>query len=168
MALSLERAMQPELRHVVARALGRHALFPDTAARSAMAGRIAELCARHCLQCLVWSITDRCLHVVLRGRAAANKLASEELAGSRMRYGHCLSTAVNADVYLLEVARHALLAPVRGRFVRRAIDWPHSSAREACGLSAAPPWLDSAPLHDLLGPRDGRGCDRFRRYIECL
>lgn len=166
MALSLERAASVELRHLVARSLGRHALFPDAGARAAMSGRIANLCDRHRLHCLVWCITDRCLHVVLRGRASANRLASEELAGSRLRYGHCLSTAVNADLYLLEVARHALLAPVRGRLVRRAIDWPHSSAREACGLHPAPSWLDAAPLHDLLGPRDGRGFERFRRYIE--
>ena len=65
---------------------------------------------------------------------------------------------MNADLYLLEVARHALLAPVRGRLVRRA--------RESCGLNPSPPWLDATPLHDLLGPRDGRGAERFRRYLE--
>jgi hypothetical protein len=166
MALSLERAMPAEIRHLVARSLGRHALFPDAATRTQMSRRIADVCAKHRLHCLVWCVTDRCLHVVLRGRSGASSLASEELAGSRLRYGHCLSTVVNADLYLLEVARHALLAPVRGRFVRRAIDWPHSSAREACGFNPAPPWLDPTPLHDLLGPRDGRGADRFRRYLE--
>jgi len=166
MALSLETAMQAEIRHLVARSLGRQALFPDAATRGLMQRRLADACTRHRLHCLVWCVTDRCLHVVLRGRASANRLASEELAGSRLRYGHCLSTPVNADLYLLEVARHALLAPVRGRIVRRAIDWPHSSARESCGLGVAPSWLDPAPLHDLLGPRDGRGADRFRRYLE--
>jgi hypothetical protein len=166
MALSLERAMPAEIRHLVARSLGRHALFRDAATRTQMSRRIADVCARHRLHCLVWCVTDRCLHVVLRGRAGASTLASDELAGSRLRYGHCLSTVVNADLYLLEVARHALLAPVRGRFVRRAIDWPHSSARESCGFNTAPPWLDPTPLHDLLGPRDGRGAERFRRYID--
>jgi hypothetical protein len=83
-----------------------------------------------------------------------------------MRHGHCLSTIVNADLYLLEVARHALLAPVRAGLVRRAIDWPHSSARETCGLAGAAPWLDPTPLYDLLGPQDGQGSLRFRRYLE--
>jgi hypothetical protein len=46
------------------------------------------------------------------------------------------------------------------------IDWPHSSAREAYGLNPTPPWLDPTPLYDLLGPRDGQGSQRFRRYIE--
>jgi putative transposase len=166
MALSLERAMPAQIRHLVARSRGRHALFPDTASRSLMSRRIVDSCVRHRLHCLAWCVTDRCLHVILRGGAGASTLASEELAGARLRYGHCLSTVVNADLYLLEVARHALLAPVRGRLVRRAIDWPCSSARETCGLNPVPAWLDPTPLHDLLGPRDGRGAQRFRRYIE--
>ena len=166
MALSLERAMPAEIRHLVARSLGRHALFPDASTRTQMSRRIADVCARHRLHCLVWCVTDRCLHVVLRGRSGASTLASEELAGSRLRYGHCLSTVVNADLYLLELARHALLAPVRGRFVRRAIDWPHSSARESFGLCPASAWLDPTPLYGLLGPQDGQGPARLRRFIE--
>jgi hypothetical protein len=166
MALSLERATQPQLRHVVARSRGRHRLFADAAARGTMARRIAELCARHRLDCVVWCVTDRCVHAVLRGAAGATMLASEEIAASRVRFGHCLSTVVNADLYLLELARHALLAPVRGGHVRRAIDWPQSSARETYGLQPAPAWLDVTPLYDVLGPRDGRGSDRFRRYME--
>lgn len=165
MALSFDRATDSLLRHVVARARGRRVLHADAAARAAMVGRLGLLCARHRLHCLVYSVTDRCLHVVLRGPAAASALASEELAGASLRFGQCLSTVVNADLYLLEVARHALLAPVRAGLVRRAIDWPHSSAREACGLSPAPAWLDPAPLHDLLGPPDGRGAVRFRRFL---
>ena len=166
MALSLDRATALQLRHVIASARGRHRLFADAGARASAARRIADTCARHRLQCLVWCVTDRCLHAVFRGHAAANTLASEEIAAARIRYGHCLSTVVNADLYLLEVARHALLAPVRGGLVRRAIDWPLSSARECCGLSPASPWLDPTPLYDLLGPRDGQGSVRFRRYLE--
>lgn len=166
MALSIDCAPEPALRHVVTRASGRRVLFADAPARAAAVRRLAELCARHRLHCLVFSVTDRCLHFVARGPSAASALASEELAGASLRLGHCLSTPVRADLYLLEVARHALLAPVRARFVRRAIDWPHSSARETCGLAIAPGWLDVAPLHDLLGPRDGNGAARFRRFME--
>ena len=73
---------------------------------------------------------------------------------------------MNQDIYLLEVARHALHAPVRGGLVRRVIDWPHSSARETLGLNSAPSWLDPTPLYDLLGPRDGNGASRFRRFMD--
>lgn len=166
MALSLDRASESLLRHVVARARGRRVLHADAPARAAAVKRLGELCARHRLHCVVFSVTDRCLHVVVRGVASASALACEELAGPSLRLGHCQSTVVNADLYLLEVARHALLAPVRAGLVRRAIDWPHSSARETVGLQPAPAWLDPTPLFDLLGPRDGLGEQRFRRYLE--
>jgi len=166
MALGFDRATETLLRHVVARARGRRMLYPDAPARAAAVKRLGDLCARHRLRCLVFSVTDRCLHVVMRGPASACSLASEELARQGLRSGHCLSTIVNADLYLLEVARHALLAPVRAGLVRRVIDWPHSSAREACGLTQAPAWLDVTPLYDLLGPGDGQGPIRFRRFMD--
>jgi hypothetical protein len=164
-ALSFDRAAETLLRHVIARSRGRRVLYADASARAAASRRVAVICERHRLSCLVWSVTDRCLHVVLRGRAAASALAAEEI-GAALRHGHCLSTILNADLYLLEVARHALLAPVRAGHVRRAIDWPHSSARESCGLAKVPDWLDPSPLYDLLGPNDAQGSLRLRRYLE--
>ena len=166
MALSLESARLAELRHVVARTRGRRALFADAAARSSAAKRLADACTRHRLACVVWSVTDRCLHFVVRGSAVAISLASDELLGARLRHGVCHATALKPDVYLLELARHALEAPVRAGLVRRAIDWPHSSARESLGFAPPPPWLDASPLYDLLGPRDGMGPRRLRRFIE--
>lgn len=166
MAVCIDNAPDVLLRHVIARARGRRVLYGGAPARAAASRRLAGLCERHRLHCLVWSVTDRCLHFVVRGRAGSSALAVEEIAGAALRHGHCLSTVVNADLYLLEVARHALLAPVRAGLVRRAVDWPHSSARESCGLGTPPGWLDPTPLYDLLGARDGRGCLRFRRYLD--
>ena len=166
MALSIDRATAPLLRHVVARSRGRRPLYADAPARAAAAKRLAESCSRHRLKCLVWCVTDRCLHLVVRGAAASITLAAEEIAGVRLRHGHCLSTIVNEDIYLLEVARHALDAPVRAGLVRRVIDWPYSSARESYGLCEASPWLDPLPLYDLLGPRDGKGPERLRRFMD--
>jgi len=166
MALSVEISTATILRHVVARSHGRRLLYPDAGSRAKAAGRIADACVRHRLQCVVWCVTDRFLHFVVRGTPGKITLATDELAGARSRHGHCLSTNVNADIYLLEVARHALHAPVRGGLVRRVIDWPQSSARESFGLAPAQPWLDPTPLYDLLGPRDGKGSARFRRFME--
>ncbi len=166
MALSVEVSTAAIFRHVLARSHGRRLLYADAGSRGKAARRIAECCERHRLQCVVWSVTDRLLHLVVRGPPGRIAFATDELLGSRVRHGHCLSTQVNPDIYLLELARHALHAPVRGGLVRRAIDWPHSSARESFGLCAAPAWLDPTPLYDLLGPRDGKGSDRFRRFMD--
>jgi hypothetical protein len=166
MAPSLETSTAAILRHVVARSHGRRMLYPDAGSRAKAARRLADCCIRHRLQCVVWCVTDRLLHLVVRGTPGMIALATDELANARLRNGHCLSTLVNADIYLLEVARHALHAPVRGGLVRRLIDWPHSSARESFGLAPAQTWLDPTPLYDLLGPRDGKGSARFRRFMD--
>jgi len=166
MALSIEFATAGILRHVVAQSRGRRPLYADAAMRALAARRLADGCVRHHLRCLVWCISDRSLHVVMQGDPASITLAIHELIGPRLRQGHWLSTIVNRDLYLLEVARHALLAPVRAGLCRQAIDWPTSSARELLGLRPAPPWLDPLPLYDLLGPRDGRGAARLRRFMD--
>lgn len=166
MALSFEPATGRMLRHVVAQARGRRPLYADPAARAAAARQLAESCLRHRLQCLVWCVTDRCLHVVLRGQPAALTLATHEIIGHRLRQGHWLSTIVQPDVYLLEVARHALLAPVRARLCRAPADWPYSSARETLGMRSTPHWLDPDPLYELLGARDDTGPIRMRRFMD--
>jgi putative transposase len=166
MALRIDCASVSAIRHLFARSRGRRCLFPDARSRALAARQLADVCERHDLRCIAWCITDRCMHVVARGRAAALTLATEELAGARLAEGHALSTPVKPDLYLLEVARHALLAPVRGGHCRRAIDWPYSSAQAACGVRPVPAWLDPDPLYDLLGPRDDRCHERFRRFMD--
>lgn len=166
MALSVDTATAGILRHVVAQARGRRPLYGDAGARARAAQRLADSCTRHRLRCIVWSITDRCLHVVLRGAPSSITLATHELIGARLRHGHWLSTVVNHDLYLLEVARHVLMAPVRAGHCRLPADWALSSARDSLGMRPAPPWLDPLPLQDLLGPRDGNGTLRFRRFID--
>ncbi len=166
MALSIDIATGVILRHVVLRSRGSRRLYADAGARAVACKRIADCCGLHRLRCLVWCITDRCLHLVVRGAPASITMAIDELGGSRLRHGHCLSTIVKQDIYLLEVARHALHAPVRAGLCRRAIDWSYSSARESFGLRPAPSWLDPTPLYDLLGPRDGKGAERLRRFMD--
>jgi hypothetical protein len=166
MALSVEIATAESLRHIVARSRGPRPLYADLGRRSAAAKQLAESCHRHRLKCLVWCVTDRRLHVVLRGVPASITLATHELIGSRLRHGHWLSTIVNRDVYLLEVVRHVLLGPVRAGLCRQAAEWPFSSARESLGLRPAPAWMDLVALYDLLGARDGNGVSRLRRFME--
>lgn len=166
MALSVEIASAGVLRHVVAQTRRRRPLFGDSAARVRAARQLADSCCRHHLRCLVWCVTDRCLHVVLRGAPGAITLATHELLDARLRHGQWQSSAVQHDLYLLEVARHALLAPVRARLCRLPTDWPFSSARESCGLRPMPPWLDPSPLFRLLGAGGEAGPARLRRFLD--
>ncbi len=98
-----------------------------------------------------------------RPRAA---LASEELGGIAPALRPLPVDRVNADLYLLEVARHALLAPVRGRPGAPRDRLAAFQRARVLRAQPTPAWLDPTPLHDLLGPRDGRGAERFRRFLE--
>ena len=88
MALSVESATAGTMRHIVAQARGRRPLYADPVARTRIATQIAASCDRHRLCCIVWCVTDRCLHVVLRGAASSITLATHELIGARLRHGH--------------------------------------------------------------------------------
>lgn len=166
MALSIDAATGRMLRHVVAQSRGRRPLYADAPARAGAARQLAESCLRHRLHCLVWSVTERSLHAVLRGAPGGIALATSEIVGHRLRHGHWLSTIVREDVYLLEVARHALLAPVRAGHCRHPADWACSSARESFGMRPAPHWLDPDPLYALLDADDETGPIRMRRFME--
>ncbi len=154
------------LRHVALQGRGRRPLFPDRLQREAAAGRLAGCCLRHGLDCLAWSLTDNGLQLVLAGPAAVLTQAVHELLGQRLRQGRCLSTPVQRDIYLVEVLRHVLNAPVRARLCRHAADWPFSNARELLGLRPAAPWVACGAVYALLGPPDGRGPARLRRLLE--
>lgn len=167
MALSVEALDRRALRHIVAQSRGGRPMHPDRASLAFAARRLADSCMRHRLQCLVWCMTDRCLHVVLCGGPGAIALATNEIVDHRLRQGHSLSSVVRRDVYLLELARHALLAPVRARLCRQAADWPWSSARETFGMRPPPRWLDCDPLYELLGAGDDSGPLRMRRFLQC-
>lgn len=165
MALSIERAAGRELRHIVAQSRHRKPLYADSSARAAAARQLADSCQRHRLRCLVWCVADRCLHAVLAGAPGAMTLATHEIVGHRLQQAYWLSTVVQPDVYLLEVARHALLAPVRARLCRQPADWPWSSARESFAMRPVPHWLDPDPLYELLGAKDDTGPLRMRRFM---
>jgi hypothetical protein len=55
--------------------------------------------------------------------------------------GRYKAILVEADAYLLELARYVVLNPVRAGLCADAADWAWSSQRAMLGRAAAPPWL---------------------------
>lgn len=55
--------------------------------------------------------------------------------------GRYKAILVDADSYLLELARYVVLNPVRARMVADAGDWPWSSDGAMVGAQDAPDWL---------------------------
>ena len=183
MALSLDRAAETLLRHVVARSRGRHVLFPDAAARAASEPAPGRTSAqRHGLQCLVWCVTDRCLHVVMRGRAGCERarerrarrhaaalrslpvdgrqcrsLPARSRAPRAARAGACGPRAARDRLAAFERARVLRTLP-RSRLARP--DAALRTARPARRTAASDPL---SPLHRELASRPQRLLDQRRR-----
>ncbi len=69
---------------------------------------------------------------------------------------------VDADSYLLELARHVVLNPVRAGMVRDPGKWPWSSYRAMVGDEPQPDWLAT---DGLLAAFAKRRADARKRYI---
>ena len=113
---------------------------------------IGRRCLRHAIGCIVWCMTDRCLHVVIaRGSAVRSALATRRTRRPRPAPRPRPLDGRQAGSLPARSRAPRAAGPGARRTVRRAIDWPHSSARETCGYRPAPAWLDPTPLYELLG-----------------
>lgn len=70
---------------------------------------------------------------------------------------------VQKESYLLELARHVVLNPVRARMVPTPDQWPWSSYRATAGLCAASSWLT---IDWLLAAFSEHRSEAIRRYID--
>jgi hypothetical protein len=62
-------------------------------------------------------------------------------SSGHVRQGRYYSCPLD-EGHLWEALRYTELNPVRASLVRRAPDWPWSSAAVHCGAAPVPPWLD--------------------------
>ena len=103
---------------------------------------IAASCRAHGVSCLAWCLMPNHVHLILRPDTADGLRAA--LAESHRRYSRRINFAKGwtgylwqgrfasypmDDVHLMMAVRYVELNPVRARLVRRAEDWPWSSAK---------------------------------------
>ena len=70
---------------------------------------------------------------------------------------------VERDSYLLELARYAVLNPLRAKLVKRLDAWPWSSYLATCGQSAAPVWLQTDWILAQFGKQRAT---TIRKYVQ--
>ena len=75
-----------------------------------------------------------------RGMRQLNGIYTQHFNRRHQRVGHVFqgrykAIIVQKEAYLLELARHIVLNPVRARIVCTAKDWPWSSYRATAGLA---------------------------------
>lgn len=81
-------------------------------------------------------------------------------------YGRYEAIHVERDSYLLELARYAVLNPVRAGMVRDADDWRWSSYAAIVGAESSPAWLQTDWILGQFGAKGAKRQLAIARYID--
>ena len=157
------RVVIPQMpHHVLQRGVRSMAIFTTDADREDYLRLLAEATARYTVQIWAWCLMTNHVHLVLVPRQTASLAAAMGDAHRRYtRYvnfragvrGHLFqerfhSFPIQTDRHLLAVVRYVERNPVRAKLVRRAEDYPWSSARHH--LTGTPDRLvQSSPIRAL-------------------
>jgi putative transposase len=79
--------------------------------------------------------------------------------------GRYQAIIVQREPYLLELARHIVLNPARGRLIRHPEQWPWSSYRATTGIGEPPPWLATDGLLGAFPPRRDEAIQRYAAFV---
>ena len=72
---------------------------------------------------------------------------------------------IERESYLLEVARHVVLNPVRASMVRSAADWPWSSYRDTADHREGSPWLTTEVILGQFATQGRAAVTAYRAFI---
>ncbi len=175
MARPLRLEFAGELYHVTSRGHRREAIFEDDVDRwqflSVLADGVADFNWVFHAYCLM---SNHC-HLLIetpdgnlsKGMRQLNGVFTQTSNRRHRRSGHLFqgrfkAILVDADSYLLKLARYVVLNPVRAGMVREPGKWPWDSYRAMVGDEPSPDWLAT---DGLLGAFAKRRSDARRRYI---
>jgi len=80
--------------------------------------------------------------------------------------GRFASVVAEKENWLLELARHVVLIPVRAGLARREKDWSWSSYRATAGRAAIPAFLTVTGVLDRMGKGAKERQRRYRRFVK--
>jgi putative transposase len=105
-----------------------------------------------------------------RGMRQLNGVYTQRFNWEHRRVGHVYqgrykAILVEKQTYLLELARHIVLNPVRARMVRDAEEWPCSSYRATAGLCSTPGWLTTEWTLAAFGRALGQAQAAYRHFV---
>src|SRR5574341_871737 len=167
------------LHHVMVRGIERRPLFHDDADRADFLRRLAAVGQATGLQVLAWALMPNHVHLLVRTAdgplASAMRSLLTGYAGAfnrrHRRHGHVFqnrykSIVVEADPYLLELARYIHLNPLRAGAVPglRALDRYPWTGHSALMGRRARPWQAVADVRGHFGRGPG-GCERYRAFM---
>ena len=125
---------------------------------------LAEHCERHQVELMGYCLMTNHVHLIAvprqadslaRGIGRAHNAFSRWMNIRRHQTGHFFQARFDSSpmdrAYTWRALLYTELNPVRAEMVRRAVDYPWSSARVHGGLSPCPPWLSLHPWAEAYG-----------------
>lgn len=149
MARALRIEFPGALYHVTARGNDRADIFVDDDDRWRFLSLLTELVGRLGWTCHAWCLMNNHYHLMIetaeanlgRGMRELNGVYTQRFNRAHDRVGHVFqgrykALLVEREAYLLELARHVVLNPVRAGLVGAPADWRWSSYRRTAGVKA--------------------------------
>ncbi|MFN3843794.1 MAG: REP-associated tyrosine transposase [Rehaibacterium terrae] len=178
MARPLRIEFNGALYHVTSRGDRREAIYEDDADRLRFLALLGQVAAD-----FNWVVHAYCLmtnhyHLVVetpdgnlsKGMRQLNGVFTQYSNRRHRRVGHLFqgrfkAILVDADSYLLELARYVVLNPVRAGMVSDPGAWPWSSYLAMIGVEASPPWLATDGLLAVFGKRRSNAVRRYMAFV---
>lgn len=145
--------------HIVSRGHRQEPIYEDDADRRAFLRILAEAIERFRWRCYAYCLMTNHYHLLIRthepnlsaGMRIVNGVYTQFSNRRHRRVGHVFqgrykAVLIDPDNYLLPVARHIVLNPVRTGTTKVPGAWPWSSYRATCGDDSAPQWLATDEL----------------------
>ena len=166
------------LYHVTARGDRRESIFEDDADRRAFLLTLAQVVKRFNWLCYAYCLMDNHYHLLIqtpdgnlsKGMRQLNGVFTQLSNRRHQRVGHLFqgrfkAILVDADAYLLELARYIVLNPVRAGMKKKPENWPWSSYRASQGLAAAKEFLAVDGLLAQFAQRRGTAQARYAQFV---
>jgi putative transposase len=151
------------IHHVIARGNGGGRIVVDDDDRQALVAGLGRASARSGWRVHAYCLMDTHLHAVAETPKPTLGSGMRWLLGGyayefnrrHARFGHLFAgpfsaSLVETEAYAIEVCLYVVLNPIRAGLVGAPEDWRWSSYRASAGLIAAPPFLETRLVPEML------------------
>lgn len=164
--------------HVMTRGDRQAPIYDDETDRRAFMDIFAEVVERYSWRCYAYCLMTNHYHLVVQtlepnlsdGMRQLNGVYTQASNRRHKRTGHVFegrykAIVMEADEYLMELARYVVLNPVRAGVVTKPEDWKWSSYRATAGEEKAPQWLATGRLLTWFSNSWAQARTRYKQFV---
>lgn len=178
MARPLRLEFENALYHVTSRGNRLENIYDSDYDRTKFLTLLGKTCVRHNWICHAYCLMNNHYHLLIqtpdgnlsKGMRHLNGVYTQHFNRHHNCVGHLFqgrykAIVVDADAYLLELARYIVLNPVRARMVTGPENWIWSSYRDTAGTRKPPAWLATHRLLSLFGECHRSCIQAYKRFV---